>query len=199
MNKDTITEIRDEILEAALTHVAFDGWSWDVMARAAEDAGHKANVLRAVFPGQMVDVLDGFADLADRKMLIALADINPDDLRVRDRVRTALIARFEWLAQHQDAVRQSLQFWMIPTRKPKAVKLVWRTADRIWDWAGDTATDYNRYTKRGLLSGVIVSSTIAFLNDHSEDLEKTGEFVDRRIENVMQLGALVGRIKKRAS
>lgn len=203
MDTHDVTEIRDEIIMAALPHVAFDGWCTQAMIHAAADAGHKENVLRAVFPsflsGNMSDVLDGFADLADREMLQILKEKNPDDLRVRDRVQTALMARYTWLSPHREALRQSLQFWMIPTRKPRAAKIVWRTADRIWDWAGDEARDYNRYTKRGLLSGVIIATTLAFLNDDSEDLDVTKAFLDRRIGNVMQLGKIVGKVKGRFS
>ena len=194
---DETLKIRDEILVAALPNVAFDGWDWGAVCDAAEEAGHSKNTMRVVFPGKMVDVLDHFADWADREMLSALEDVDPTDLRVRDRVRTALLARFEVLNPHKDAVNQSLHFWLWPTRKPRAIKITWRLADRIWDWAGDDTTDYNRYTKRGLLSGVIATTTLAWLNDPSEGMENTAAFLDSRIENVMQLGSIINRVKTR--
>lgn len=195
MNISKTTEIRDEILLAALPNVAFDGWNWEMVCAAAGEAGHSENTVRAVFSGKMVDVLDHFADWADREMMVALIGVDPNELRVRERVRTALLARFEVLNSYKDAVNQSLHFWLWPTRKPRAVKITWRLADRIWDWAGDDAQDYNRYTKRGLLSGVIASTTVAWLNDSSEDMENTKAFLDRRIENVMQLGKVINTLK----
>lgn len=198
MNKAEIIEIRDQIIRAALPNVAFEGWTWPLVEQAAQDAGYEPAMARAVFPDQIKDVLDAFADIADREMLKALDAVNVEDLRIRDRIRTALIARYEWLAPHKEALRQSVQFWIVPTRKPRGAKIVWRSADRIWDWAGDTATDYNRYTKRGLLSGIIVSTTLVFLNDASEHMDNTKAFMDRRIENVMQLGKVIGKIKKTA-
>jgi len=196
MNKSDVQQIRDEIIEAALADVTFDGWSWDGVCAAAEKAGHKMIVASAVFPGKMVDVLDGFADLADRKMLEALEGVRGEDLRVRDRVKTALMARFSFLAPHKEALRQSVQFWILPTRKPRAAKIIWRTADRIWVFAGDTASDYNRYTKRGLLSGVITAATLYWLHSNEETLGSLESFVDRRIENVLQFGKVIGRFKK---
>lgn len=196
MNQDDVLKIRDEILEAALPNVPFDGWTMEVVSRGAEEAGHSDNTLRAVFPSGLIDVLDGFADLADRKMLAALEGIDPEGLRVRDRIREALLARYAWLEPHKEALRESLRFWMFPTRKPRAIKITWRLADRIWDWAGDLSNDYNHYTKRGLLSGVIVSTTLHFMNDASENLETTKAFLDRRIENVMQLGKVISKVKK---
>ena len=198
MDQDTL-KIRDEILEAALPNVVFDGWSWEMICSAAVEAGHSENVARAVFPEKMVGVLDHFADWADRQMLEALVDVNPEDHRIRDRVRIALLARFEVLNPYKDAVNQSLHFWLWPTRKPRAIKITWRLADRIWDWAGDDSADYNHYTKRGLLSGVIASTTLAWLNDSSDDMDKTKAFLDRRIENVMQLGKVIQTVKKKVS
>jgi len=165
-----IKDIRNKILLAALEQVAFDGWSWDVMNAAADEVGFSEAELRAVFPERMIGVLDYFADWADREMLAALEDVNPADMRVRDRIHEAVMARFTALYPYQEAVRQSARFWLWPSRKVRAVKITWRTADRIWDWAGDTSTDYNRYTKRGLLSGVIASTTFAWFNDADEEM-----------------------------
>lgn len=198
MNRDDAIKIRDEIIEAMLPHVVFDGWTWDGLLRAAQEAGHDELTVQAVFPGKMIDVLDGFSDMADHAMLESLMKLDPEKMRVRDRVRAGVLARFEFLQPHKEALRKSLAFWALPPRKLRAGKIVWRTSDRIWAWAGDTARDYNRYTKRGLLSGIIVSTTLVWLDDSGEDMSITKDFLDRRIENVMQLGQMIGKIKKAA-
>ena len=196
-NTQTTLDIRDAILDKLLPEVVFDGWSMEHVTKAADELGYDDLIVTAAFPDGLIDVMDAFADKADREMMKALVDVNPDDLRVRDRVRTALVTRFEQLGPHKDAVRESLKFWLNPLRKPRAGKITWRTADVIWDWAGDTATDYNRYTKRGLLSGIIASSTLVWVNDHDPDMAKTARFIDGRIDNVMQLGGLMAKFKKK--
>ena len=133
--------------------------------------------------------------LADRWMLARLKDIDPESLRVRDRVRVAVLARFRALYQYREATRQSNTFWIVPTRARRAGKITWRTADRIWDWAGDTATDYNHYTKRALLCGVLVSTALAWVNDDSLGMAETESFLDRRIDGVMTIGKAVGKAK----
>lgn len=195
MNKDDVQNIRDAIVMAALPNVEFDGWNWPMIENSAQEAGYDAAMARAVFPDRIKDVLDGFADLADREMLKALGEINPEDLRVRDRIGTALLARFEWLAAHKDALRQSVQFWIVPSRKPRGAKVIWRTADRIWAWSQADSANFSRFSKRGLLSGIIVSTTFAFLNDDQENMDNTKAFLDRRIENVMQLGKVIRKVK----
>ena len=196
MDKQDVSDIRDRIILAALPRAAFDGWTWAVIEGAAQDAGYEAAMAGAVMPGRVKDALDGFADLADRQMLLALAQTDIEALRVRERIRAAVLARFAWLAPHKEALRRSVQFWIPPARKPRGAKIIWRSADRIWNWAGDDATGYHRYTKRGLLSAIIVAATLAWLSEPGENTDKLHVFIDRRIENVMELGRIVNKIKQ---
>lgn len=193
--QDMPQDIADRIVEAVLPDVAFDGWRWDVVEQAAIKAGYDAAMASSVFPGGLPDVLDHFSDLADRWMLERLGDIDPEDLRVRDRVKTAVLLRLRALYPWRDAVRQAASFWAMPTRAGRGGRIMWRTADRIWDWAGDQAQDYNRYTKRTLLCGVLASVTLAWLDDDSHGTASTEAFLDRRIENVMMVGKTLGKVK----
>lgn len=188
-------DIRDNILSAVLPEVPFDGWTWPAVEAAAVKAGYEASMAASVFPGGLPDVLDHFADLADRWMLARLGDVDPQSLRVRDRVAKAVMARLRALYQYREAVRQSGAYWLLPTHAARGGKITWRTADRIWDWAGDTATDYNHYTKRTLLCGVLLSTTLAWLDDDSAAMQDTEAFLARRIEGVMSVGKIVGKAK----
>ena len=84
---------------------------------------------------------------------------------------------------------------------PRAMKQVYRTVDAIWYAAGDTATDFNFYTKRMLLAGVYAATLLHWLDDKSEGFAGTAAFIDRRLADVMriqqakgQLGKLVDRL-----
>ena len=56
----------------------------------------------------------------------------------------------------------------------------------MWRLAGDTATDYNHYSKRAILGAVYGSTMAVFLNDASEDFADTRAFLARRIDQVMR-------------
>ncbi len=189
---DRIQAIRDSILKQALPAIAFDGWTVKLLEKAAVEAGHESAMVRAVFPEDVSSALDHFADLMDRRMLEKLRKIDAGELRVRDRIRAAVLARLDALQPHREAERRAVVWWSLPFRAGRGGRILWRTADRIWDWAGDEATDYNRYTKRALLSGVLASTTLAWLGDE----DSAPAFLDRRIENVMQWGRVLGKIKK---
>jgi len=66
-------------------------------------------------------------------------------------------------------------------------ELSFRTADAIWRGIGDTSSDFNYYTKRLLLAGVVTSTMLYWFSDESEDGQPTWDFLDRRIENVMSI------------
>lgn len=187
-------DIQDQILLAALPHVAFDGWVWSVIQEACVEAGYEQDVAMAVFPDKIDDVLVHFSHWADRQMLQNLPDTPDENVRVRDRIKLAVQTRLETLSDHKEAVRAASVYWMVPTRKIRAGKLVWKTADVMWNWAGDTAQDYNHYSKRALLSGVITTTTVRWLNDELEGHEESWAFLDRRIDNVLKLGGTTGKI-----
>ena len=198
MTTSDITAQRDLIIETILPDVAFDGWVWGGVEAAVRKAGFPTVRAKALFPGGLSDVLSHFADYNDRKMLAVLENVDSTALPVRERVRQAVMARFEALSQNREAEKRALRYWTQPLRAAQATQIVWRTADRIWTWAGDTATDYNRYTKRGLLSGILVSTTLVWADDNNGSLSHTDEFLRRRIENVMKLGGILGKLRKRA-
>ena len=56
----------------------------------------------------------------------------------------------------------------------------------MWRRAGDTATDYNHYTKRAILSGVYAATITVFLDDESEGFADTRAFLSRRIDGILR-------------
>jgi len=177
--------------------VPFDGWGWPIIEAATVKAGFEKDMAAAVFPEKLQGCLFHFADWADRAMIAELSRNQGefDNLRIRDKVESAVKARLDFLSTYKEAVKLSSSYWAHPFRKFQAMKIIWRTADVIWAKAGDTATDYNHYTKRGLLSGVIISTTLVWLSDESENHADSYEFLSRRIENVLQFGKVASKIK----
>lgn len=187
--------IKNRIIEAALPNIPFDGWTMDTLISAAVEAGYSEAMVTSVFPAGVKDAIRHFSGMADEWMIDGLKKTNPVSLRVRDRVALAVRTRLEALEPYKEAEKLAAAYWVRPFRKFESIKLIWKTADVIWQWAGDTATDYNRYTKRGLLSGVLTSTLLYWLGDTSPQHADTWEFLDRRIENVMTIGKIAGKLK----
>lgn len=190
-------DLRDKILIAVLDPVAKNGWTMAAVRDAATRLQYDDSDINAAFPSGLDDVLGHFSDYLDRLMLKRLGPSVPPKMRVRDRIDTAVMTRFECARPYKDAMRLALAYWSVPPRTLRAGRLVWRTADRMWTWAGDTTTDYNHYTKRALLGGVLTTTALVWLKDETPDLSVTRAFLANRIENVLQLGQIIGKFKPR--
>jgi len=159
---DALTALRDEILLAALPHVPFDGWTGRAMAAGARDLGRDVADADRAFPYGAVDMISHYSDLADRRMVAEMERRGVAQMKVRERIAAAIRIRLEDAAPHKDALRRALTVLALPTNAPAALRSLYRTVDAIWRAAGDTATDWNFYTKRGLLAGVFSSTPKTF-------------------------------------
>jgi ubiquinone biosynthesis protein COQ9 len=183
MNLD---ELRAALAPSLPSHAAFDGWSDEALAMAAQDLGVPAGRARLAFPGGAIEMIDAWFDFIDKAMLLAFPPERIAQMKIRDRIGELLLFRFETLKPHREALRRAMAILAMPQNLGTATKLAWRAADRIWRVAGDKATDFNHYSKRAILLGVYGSSTLVFLDDEDEDLANTKAFVHRRIEDVMR-------------
>lgn len=181
---------REAIIEALLPDIPFDGWSHAALAAAGARLGLDQAELAALFPGGMRDVVAAFSRWADRKTLEMLSDKNLEAMKVRERIATAVRARFAVLQPHREAVRRALSLLALPQNAPLALRLLYDTVDALWYAAGDTATDFNFYTKRGLLAGVYAATTLYWLDDRSDDMTATEAFLDRRLAEVLAIPKL---------
>ncbi|MBO6560304.1 MAG: COQ9 family protein [Nisaea sp.] len=189
---------RDRVLDSILPHVMFDGWSRKALKHGAEDASISASELDRLFPAGVGDCIGHFLDRADREMVREFQRRNPSQMKIRDRIAAAVRIRLEQAEPHKDAVRRTLAYMAVPGQGGLGTRSLYRTVDAIWKAAGDTSTDYNFYTKRGLLAAVYSSTLLFWLNDSSEDHVETWDFLDRRIRNVMAIPKLTGRLKEAA-
>lgn len=188
---------KTKFLLAALPDVPFDGWTDALMERTAKHLKVPGKKLAQAFPGGIQDVVVYFSEWATAETLQHLKKMKLEDMRVRDRITAGVRTRLEILSPYKPAVSAALAFLSLPPRSFIMPKLVWHAADKIWWAAGDTSTDYNHYTKRILLSGVLTSTTLYWLNDTSKNQQQTWEFLDRRIGNVLSIGQKIARFKTR--
>ncbi len=162
------------------------------------DTGYDPNLAKALFPDGLAQVAREISVYFDIQMKAELSKLNPEEYRIRDRVKKGVEIRLKFFNPHKESLRNITQYWLKPWSGGIGAKSLWKTSDIIWEWAGDTATDYNRYTKRSLLCGVLASTILYWLQDDSPKHIKTVGFLDRRIENVLQIGKVMGRFKKPA-
>jgi ubiquinone biosynthesis protein COQ9 len=185
---------RARLLDAALDHVAFDGWSETALRAAAADTGIPLERALNAFPGGATELIAFHSETADRRMLEAL-ELEPlSDMKVREKAAKAIRLRLEANMRHREAIRTALTALMMPQNAALSARLLYKTVDAIWYAIGDRSTDFNFYTKRGLLAGVYTATLFYWLNDKSEGAAATWTFLDRRIGEVMKVPMLLGKL-----
>ena len=162
-------KLRDRWLDALLPEVEKTGWTVGAMRRSAAEAGLSAGEQALAAPNGVTDLIDHFIERSADQMLETLATQDLDAMRTHERVAAGLLAWLEALDPHKSAVRKAAGRGLLPWGAGAAVKRIWSIADTIWEAAGDTATDYNRQTKRALLSAVIPPIVLHWLHNDDRD------------------------------
>ncbi len=189
-------DLKDQILDAALLHVVFDGWSEDTLKAAIADTGVDEAAVRALFPRGPVDLALAFHRRGDDAMVAALTPEVLAGMKIREKITLAIRTRLELMEMDKEAVRRGTTLFALPIHAADGAKALWETADKIWTALGDTSEDHNWYTKRMTLSGVYSSVVLYWLGDHSEGHEATWAFLERRIEDVMQFEKFKAQVNK---
>lgn len=167
-------------------NAAFDGWNGKAVDSAAAQIDVDTAQARLAFPKEPPAMVDAYIQGVDAAMEVHFTPKKVAAMKVRDRIRALIWYRLEVMAPAREAVRTGLSILAMPQNLPLALKAGWRSADLMWRIAGDTATDYNHYTKRLILSGVYASTLLVWLDDQSEDWSESGAFLDRRLAGVMR-------------
>ncbi len=189
-------EVRKRILDEVLELVPFDGWSETTLqaAGAAADVPGAEAVL--AFPEGIEGVVDLFVECADEEMRQKLAALDLAEMKIRDKVTSAVRFRLEALIPNREAAQQLVSFLAMPHRLALGLRLTARTVDAIWRSIGDQSTDFNYYTKRATLSGVYTSTVLCWIGDDSEAFEETWAFLGRRIDDVMRFEKVKAQMRK---
>ncbi|MEQ7874096.1 COQ9 family protein [Sphingomonas sp. ASV193] len=185
-----LESLRRKLALAVGENAAFDGWNEEAVDAAAAQLGVDPAQARLAFPKDAPGMIEAWIDGIDAAMEANFTPGVVAAMKIRDRIRNMIWFRLETAGPAREAVRSALSILSMPQNVPLALRTGWRSADRMWRLAGDTATDYNHYTKRLTLSGVYASTLYAWLDDQSEGWTDTAGFLDRRLEGVMRFEKL---------
>lgn len=175
--------IRSRLLQAALPHVPFDGWSDATFAAAIQDTQTAPALARALFPRGGLDLALAYHAAGDQKLRDTLSAMDLTSLRFRDRIATGIRLRLQ--GADRETVRRGTTLLALPHHAGEGARALWATADAIWTALGDTSTDLNWYTKRASLSAVYAATVLFWLGDDSANQQATWDFLDRRIQGIM--------------
>lgn len=196
---DPHEEVRAAVLKAALPNVAFDGWTEALLANATRDAGLPPGELLLAFPNGASDLIDYFMLDGDQRMEDALLQRGLSNLGVTAKIELAIRLRLEVDKPNREALRRAITLLVLPISAASAARALYRTVDRIWRIVGDTSTDFNFYTKRAILAGMLSSTTSQWLADQSAGSAETWAFLERRMQDVVKIERAKSLVRKGAT
>jgi len=167
-------------------NAVFDGWTEAAVDASAAQLGIEPAQARLAFPKQPADMIAAWIEGVDAAMAEHFTPERIAALKVRDRISEMIWFRLQLTGNSRESVRTALAILAMPQNLALGLRTSWRSADAMWRLAGDTATDYNHYTKRLTLSAVYGSTLLAWLDDQSEGWIETRAFLERRLADVMR-------------
>ena len=175
-----LTEQR--LLDAAIPCAADLGFSPALLAAAGEACELSGGDVGLLLPNGPADLVALLSRRHDAAAMQTLSELDAGALKIREKIAQGVSARMEAAAADLEASKRAAGFLTLPQNLSLAARLTWESADQIWRWAGDVATDENHYSKRAILSGILAPAMTMRLFDGREPAEA---FVAARIENVM--------------
>jgi ubiquinone biosynthesis protein COQ9 len=179
---------KQEFLNSVREEVVFLGFADEMLFAVEERLGLKKNYHILLFPGGIKEVISLLEADLDKDMSEQISRMAAkSDMRVREIIKESIKVR---LKGNKEMLSQLSKYYFNLNNFTFAYKNFWRTVDQIWYVAGDQSTDFNHYTKRGLLFCVYKATFLHYVS--SENDESTWGFLDKRIENALK----IGKIKK---
>lgn len=194
----TLDEIAIGLAPLIAANAAFDGWGAAARDAAADSAGIDRDVAMLALPGQTGMIAAWFKSI-DAEMAERVPPEAVGAMKVRARITALIEARLAIVAPNREALRRAFAILAFPQNVATGAKLGWAAADTIWRAAGDTATDYNYYTKRTILAAIYAATMTVFLDDESEGWADTRGFLARRIDGIMRFEKTKAGILARAA
>ncbi|TWW76494.1 DNA-directed RNA polymerase II subunit RPB3 [Takifugu flavidus] len=190
---ETEEQLQARILNAALEFVPLHGWSAEAIAAGAETLG-LSSASSGMFSNGAGDLVLHFITQCNSKLTEILAEQHKqiqlgqtEPKKTADFLRDAVETRLRMYIPYIESWPQAMSILLLPHNIPDSLKHLSNLVDDIWYYAGDRSTDMNWYTKRAALTGIYNTTELVMLQDSSPDFQDTWNFLDNRIQDVVNM------------
>ena len=176
---------QDKLANLFIQEVPKFGWSRETLLHCAKKQKLSTPNLALMFPSFEYDVLKYL--IAQNNSLVEknYNSFNNSRLKTRDKIKTIMELKFDSNAYLKDALPEMLKFLLRPGNIFMSIKMLHQNSDFIWKLAGDKSNDFNYYSKRGLLSMVYLATLIYWLNDKSNKVIGTKNFISKSVDGIV--------------
>jgi ubiquinone biosynthesis protein COQ9 len=176
---------REEFIKAAIPFICKDGWGESTLKEASNKLFKDELYYKTLFDSTS-SIVQYFQDLEDTRILKKIGKKNQKE-SIRLHIGKMVLCRIKELSGGME-MRKALQAHYKNIRHlDEGAKALWRTADIIWRAAGDTSTDMNHYSKRFLLSGIMLASYKHYIKSPDDIDEYVTDSLDKLVKRMQKL------------
>lgn len=184
---DKIQKLRSDILEASLKYVSSYGWSQEAIAHGAESI-NMPGVAHGMFPGGPIELIQHFYTKCNKELMEQLTNVkNGETPNPRDFAVKAIRLRLEMIVPYKNTWPQALAIMTLPQNVPTSLAQLLILVDDICYCAGDRSVDVGWYTRRIGIASIYKMVELYLLQDKSPEHQKTWEFLERRMDEGIQI------------
>ncbi|KAL6429695.1 hypothetical protein ACFW04_007542 [Cataglyphis niger] len=179
------------------------GWSKQAISAGAESIGYPG-VVHGLFPNGGAALVQHFYSMCNRElnqmlekeMLTIEADPSSSRKAPEKQIRDAVETRLRMMIPYKKTWPQALAIMTLPPNVPTSLANLLTLVDDICYYAGDRSVDINWYTRRMILATIYKATELYMLQDTSEDHKETWLFLDRRINDALQVYVMLSNSAK---
>ena len=186
---------KNKFLKEFLIISSDKGWTISSFEETKKKLKYNKSLINNLFPKKLDDLILFFNYVTNNRLSRIYKKKKFNKKSIRICVLNAVKIRFELLNPYKDSIKKSLFFLFNPSRQILLNKLIYKTVDHVWRLIGDKSTDYNFYTKRAILASIYSFAVAIWINDKSNDLDKTFNFLDKSIMNMNIVNNIKQKLK----
>ena len=181
----------NKITQIILQHVEILGWTDRCFNLINKDITSLKHNEQITFQN-IAELVEYYLSEKNNLLLLELNQLDISKLKIREKVKEAIITSL--LLHPKNITAHTTKFLAHPLHSNIALKSLTNICDQIWLWVGSNDTDYNYYTKRILLGAVYTVSLAYYLKQEENSNRNLANFVENRIDNILQLGNMKNKI-----
>ncbi|MDG1436414.1 MAG: COQ9 family protein [Rickettsiaceae bacterium] len=185
-------EAKIKLFQSLAKNLEQEAWSKELIAHCELECKMSPGYHHILFLEGGAQMLDEFESWQDDIMLQELMSKERPQ-KIREQIALALETRIINIISKNALIHISSAL-ALPSKILVGSEASCRTCDAIWKYAGDKSTDFNFYTKRGLLLPVYLSAKAFYISDESDDHKDTKEFIKNALDNIINIASLKNRI-----
>ncbi|NRB11100.1 MAG: COQ9 family protein [Rickettsiaceae bacterium] len=191
--KEKHQEAKVKLFESFKDLLKKSNWTEEILTDACTKCKFDPDYHRVLFNGGISQVVMEFENWLNKETLVILEKLEKPK-KVREQIALALEARITQVLSKEASIKHN-SFFLLPNHVAGGMEAACNSCDLIWRYAGDKSTDFNYYTKRGLLLPVYLSAQTFYYADNSKNHQQTKEFIASSLENVINVASLKDKVK----